>query len=233
MADWARARDHQSLAKFLGQTSSVSSMPRNVAPQLRTDQGVGVHDPRSFGVQAAQERSVVSLAVHPWRRYFARFWDIYFFGIIFFFVLGFVFPNLFDTGESKASDRTAEQLWGMLVVLAYVPFEALCTNVFGTTLGKALYGIRVGTETNEPLTLSTAIKRSLAVWVRGWGLGIPIVALFTLVVAYRNLKKDGRTTWDRDFSCKVSHDSLSGARWFLIAIVWILSASIYAVLLSL
>jgi hypothetical protein len=46
------------------------------------------------------------------------------------------------------------------------------------------------------LSFSEALNRSFLVFVQGVGLGIPFVALFTQLFAYRRLTKTGTTLWD-------------------------------------
>jgi hypothetical protein len=92
-------------------------------------------------------------------------------------------------------------------------------------------GIRITNESGERLGLAIALKRSFSVWIRGWGLGIPIVSLFTLIAAYTTLKRNGVTSWDRDFNCVVSHDEFSYLRLFLLILMWtaLLSLWVYVV----
>ena len=55
------------------------------------------------------------------------------------------------------------------------------------------------------LSFSEALNRSFLVFVQGVGLGIPFVALFTQLFAYRRLAKTGTTLWDTSASAVVLH----------------------------
>jgi uncharacterized RDD family membrane protein YckC len=213
MSDWARAGSVADLRRYFRESAP---------PPLRATPSVG------FATTTA--RSAISTKLHPWRRYFARMIDLYSFILVFFFFLGIVFPELF--AADRTSGRQSEYVYAFIGVAAYSIFETFCLNVFGTTFGKLIYGIRVTSKVDTQITFTVALKRSLAVWVRGMGLGIPIVTLVTLVVAYRTLLKDGQTTWDRDFNLVLRHRQLSGLRWFGVAAVWFLLLSIYAVLIA-
>jgi hypothetical protein len=48
------------------------------------------------------------------------------------------------------------------------------------------------------LGLRAGLARDLAVLFKGLGLGLPIVALIMMLVAYNRLKNRGSTSWDRD-----------------------------------
>jgi uncharacterized RDD family membrane protein YckC len=169
--------------------------------------------------------------VYPWRRYFARLFDLYVFIVLFFLFLGGLFPELFaaDQGSSK---REYEFLYWFVGLGAYVVFETIIVNVCGGTLGKALYSIQLRTWNGSKLSFFAALKRSLSVWVRGWAVGIPIVSLFTLSAAYRTLRAEGQSSWDRDLKLVVSHADLNAWRWLLIAVVWLLVVATYVGLIA-
>src|SRR5262249_13382635 len=161
---------------------------RHTPPPLRASPGDGL----------ATATVATPSKLHPWRRYFARMIDLYIFILVFFFFLGITFPELF--AADRTSSRQNEYFYMFIGLVAYSIFETFCLNVFGTTLGKLIYGIRLASNVDNHIAFAVALKRSLAVWVRGIGLGIPIVTLVTVIVAYRTLLKDGQTTWDRDFN---------------------------------
>jgi uncharacterized RDD family membrane protein YckC len=168
--------------------------------------------------------------LHPWRRYFARFFDISIFSMSFFIVLGVVFPEWFVNTQNQSSNN---YLYTFVTFAAYVVFEAIFLNTFGTTLGKLLYGIKLKVNGERQVQFSTALKRSMAVWIRGLGVGIPIITLITLIVAYQTLMKDGEASWDRDFNCQIIHRDYSALRVIVIIISWVLLFSVYSGLIML
>jgi hypothetical protein len=95
-------------------------------------------------------------------------------------------------------------------------------NAFGTTLGKALYRIKVTDQSGQALSLWTAFKRAVMVWFRGLALGIPFITLFTQIIAYEKLSTDRQTTWDRDLNLRVTIRYLSAARVLLLILAWVL-----------
>ncbi len=128
--------------------------------------------------------------------------DIYVFIIVASVGAGLLFPDLFE-GTSK-TEPGRDQLIGILFLFAYIPVEAFCLYAFGTTLGKALYGITV-IPGEKRIAFSQALRRSVLVWFKGLGMGIGIVAIFTQIVAYNNLKRNLTTTWDSDIGMSVTH----------------------------
>ena len=63
--------------------------------------------------------------------------------------------------------------------------------------------IRVTKQDGHAIGIGLAFKRELAVFLRGYGLGIPIVYLFTMGTAYKTLTSKGIASWDQDYSLLV------------------------------
>ncbi|WP_188515959.1 RDD family protein [Alsobacter metallidurans] len=166
-----------------------------------------------------------SPSVRPWRRLFGRLFDCYMFALFFFFFLGLMFPRMF-----AENDKTFDQLLGLISLIAFIPFEAFCLWAFGTTPGKALYGTVVQKLGEARPEYSSAIRRAGSVYLNGWGLGIPIVSLFTLFSSYRSLKKEGAASWDKQLGWSVIHNHLSPLRWLLILGVWAFTAFVFVII---
>jgi hypothetical protein len=210
MTNWGRAGDQFPLSKYFQ------------PPPLARHQGLAserlVIDRDDRPVIAEQ----ATPQLHPWRRYFARMFDLYLFYLFFFLFLGIVLPSLFAN-----SDKSTGIVYSVIGAVAYAVFEGFCLHVFGTSLGKKLYGIKVVRADKDGFVLPISFKRSFAVWIRGLGLGIPIAAFVTLIVAYQTLSREGQTSWDRDFQCSVTHSKLSALRWIWIVSVWLAILAIY------
>ncbi|MHC4380447.1 MAG: RDD family protein [Planctomycetota bacterium] len=142
-------------------------------------------------------------AVHPWHRYWARYIDIFLYGSV-----GGIFLSVFYERAFTWSDLT----YSMMFLLSYAFVEPILITTFGTTPGKALFRIRLRNRDGSILNYRQAFDRSLKVYLRGEGLGIPILALFLHMRAYSTLMSDGITSWDKEGGVVVEHDSLSPAR---------------------
>jgi len=153
---------------------------------------------------------VVVSQIRPWIRYFARTIDIILWAFPAGLLLGFFAPGLLYAGGENN-----EYLLGVIIVLMWVFVEPLCHTVFGTTPGKSLLRIKVIYNSPNELTYSHALKRSIKVWWRGMGAGVPLISLFTLISAYNTLKTKGRTSWDADDGFIVSHSVIGTGRGLL------------------
>ena len=108
---------------------------------------------------------------------------------------------------------------GWFVVLMWVFVEPLCLSVFGTTPGKWLLRIRLVCNGNQELSYGRALKRSVMVWWRGLGAGVPLINLITLIVAFSKLKHQGQTSWDADGDFTVTHTNIGVGRTVLVFVL--------------
>ena len=148
----------------------------------------------------------------PWVRYWARMIDFFLFAIIIGFVLGMVY---------EPATRINDMLFGALLAFAYIYVEPVMLSSWGTTPGKALLRIRLRRSDGTKLPFKEALNRAFRVWLRGEGIGIPLVALFTQISAYRRLVREGRTTWDRDGNYLYTHQTIGPLRTALTVVLLI------------
>ena len=143
---------------------------------------------------------------HPWRRLFARTVDICTAGLVLFMLLIFAFSATMP--EQAASFAKAIEnpiIASVVLYLIWLPAEALLLSLFGTTPAKWLFGIQVAHPGGNLLSFAAALNRSFLVFVQGVGFGIPFVALFTQLFAYRRLTKTSTTLWDTSTTAVVIH----------------------------
>lgn len=145
-------------------------------------------------VQRDQGRSTTP---RPWIRFWAKLVDVWLWVIVLGLLVGLLFP--------RWSAETNETLVGLILLACTVPIHALLLSTSGTTVGKALFNIKV-THNGRKLTFGQALGREVLVYLRGFGLGIPIVSLFTQIAAYGDLKKVGSSSWDRENGNVVTHN---------------------------
>ena len=130
----------------------------------------------------------------PWRRYLARFLDGY-------VALGLI--SLIILNAPRLVLLRGIKLAGLLPLLTLavwilIPFvDALIMAALGTTVGKWLLGIRVVGADGKRLTLMACLRRNFTIWWRGYGCGIPILSVITLVLAYGSaIQHQNRSSWD-------------------------------------
>lgn len=92
----------------------------------------------------------------------------------------------------------------MLTVLISVPISAAFVGTAGLSPGKWIFGVRI-TRDGQPLGFGAAFNREVSIWIRGLGLGVPIVSLVTLSNSFNRLKDKGSTQWDEAGAYVVTH----------------------------
>jgi len=161
--------------------------------------------------------------VRPWIRFLARMFDILLAAFLIGAAVAYFYPAVISTQDGA-------NLVGLASLFVWVFIESFLLATTGTTPGKWLFNICLVPPKGEKPDYSTAFLRSIKVWWRGLGIGFPLVSLFTLAVAYSNLKKNGITTWDKDDGFTVVHGRIGLLR-VLFAIVFF-SASLALVAFS-
>ena len=150
--------------------------------------------------------TVASPLAGPWRRFFARTLDLYIWSLVVGFVVGILNArfgwSLLAFADMPSSSQ--DMLSGILIIPIAIVCDVLVYAAFGNSIGKGLLGVKVQMLDCAPLPARTYAARSVDVWIRGIGLGIPIVALFTELASYRALLGGKRTSWDIKYGCRVS-----------------------------
>jgi len=166
-------------------------------------------DPDFSQIQFDETESRETEATHPWRRYFARLFDISLFSFIALFVLTIV-------GYTVAAERTDEMLglltegWtsrvvtGVASVLLALPSIAILQSLIGTP-GKWLFGITVRNAEGQRLSMAASFHREWLVAAKGMGFGIPIVTAILMIMSHIRLTSDSATSWDEQLGIRVSH----------------------------
>jgi hypothetical protein len=57
----------------------------------------------------------------------------------------------------------------------------------------------------QPIGFWAALKREVDVYVKGWGLGVPVVSLVTLIRSFVRLKGEKVTAWDERGAFEITH----------------------------
>jgi hypothetical protein len=76
------------------------------------------------------------------------------------------------------------------------------------------------------------MRRGSLLWLNGMGIGIPLIAFFTMIIAYNKLKRNGITSWDEKCGINVIHDQLSIFRVILFITTFIFCIFIWAGFMS-
>jgi uncharacterized RDD family membrane protein YckC len=147
---------------------------------------------------------------HPWRRWLARMVDTTLFGTFGIFVVGtlcdMAAPEWYARFAGSMSHGPLAGIYvGMVSFVAAIPIIACLLSLSGTP-GKWLCGIKVvRVADGERPTMRESIIREVMVWVRGLGIGFPVVTLILQLLSHADLKDFGETVWDRHLKLRVQY----------------------------
>ena len=176
--------------------------------------------------------SGLPLKGNPWRRYWARTLDTLLLVLPVGYLFGLFFPNVVASiVERSGGSVEATYPLGMIILPFAMLTEAIILSATGTTFGKWLLNISVvRKQDGDKLTFSEAFMRSVLVWVKGLGFGLPLVGLFTMGFAAEKIKKNVTASWDDSVSANVNCSPLSAWRVFLTVISFLILFVVHGVL---
>jgi len=90
--------------------------------------------------------------------------------------------------------------------------EAVLIHLYGTTPGKALFGIKVKTENGESVPMKTSLGRSFYVYVMGVGFYQFPFILIGMVFSYFRIQSTGNCLWDQHLKIRVENPPLGALR---------------------
>jgi len=160
-----------------------------------------------------QSKALLGGAAHPWRRLFARTVDVSTLGFVLLMLLAFTIGATAPEHAERFGNALQNPIAaGVILYFVWMPAEVICLTLFGATPAKWLFGIRIVAVDGNHLSIGASLRRTLLVWIQGTGLGIPLVALFTQLFAYKRLTKTGTTLWDSATGALVHHRPWGFAR---------------------
>ena len=201
----------------------------------RTETSYGELDPEPW-LAALEEKSLplsrrvdpakqdaIAAAPYPWRRFFARALDWALAAILWtaFRLLALRWDWAGWGADALYGYADAASLWlgGWLVLLILEPI-LLCT--WGYTPGKWLLRLRVRRGDGDKLTWRRAQLRTLLVWLRGTGLGIPLLNLLCLAAGFAACRRDKVLPWDRglEYTARPAGAARTGAFVLAVLLLW-------------
>lgn len=124
----------------------------------------------------------------PWQRFCARALDSYVYSRVLILIATWMSGGLIPDWGSLLST-----ILGIAMTLVLEPVQL---RIFGTTLGKWIFGIRVTDLDGRKLSLKDGFWRTMGVILYGEGLSIPIVSLWRNWKSYKAYREGEYLPWD-------------------------------------
>lgn len=151
----------------------------------------------------------------PWTRLWARLLDLTIYLAPLSLLVGYLFPD-FVMLPIFAGNGGSSLLGALLLPLAMV-LDAGVISVFGNSPGKWLIGTRVETIRHERPDFGTALNRNFLLYLKGIGLGIPIIAIVQYFINFSKLRNGRQSSWDSDSNTRVYDINSHIVRTFVVA----------------
>ncbi len=151
---------------------------------------------------------------HPWRRYFARSFDLALYILIADTFFGFL------VGINATANIYTNFIWLVLVYCLMFLIEPILLSTIGTTPGKFFMGITIRNAIGKKLTLKEAYTRSFLLWRFGFGFSVPVYNIYREIKCYLSCQKGEVLEWDRE--CNIKAEVIRPARIVLIILAMVL-----------
>ncbi|WP_206459825.1 RDD family protein [Anaerovorax sp. IOR16] len=159
---------------------------------------------------------------NPWRRYFSRMIDGIIINAIILLVTVLIVRNINSKIYETVSFSNVYIMITLIIIFIFFFIEPLLLYQFGTTPGRWILGIKLISEKEQvPLTFKRLIVRNWQCFLYGFGLGFPIISLFTMLNAfdYVNQNSNGQSKWDEKQGTIVLYKNLSFINYIMIILM--------------
>lgn len=141
--------------------------------------------------------------IHPWMRFSARILDYLLFAFV---LLGTRFFKMSIWGHVPSF------FFPVVLTFLWVFVEATMLHLFGTTIGKWIFGMEVIDRSLKKPGYWSACLRSLSVWCNGVGTGFFLICPATFTISYIRLRRNGIAPWDRLGKFHMIHGKIESRR---------------------
>ena len=231
--EWKPLREIAALeaVRERNQARKPASLPVSVPPLLPVPASESlIPHAREIGssplpqVEPAQVFSSVPRAqARPFIRFWARMFDYTAVSVLIFQLSDMVIPHQGpNEGFSDLFARYMEEMQKpealnfartlFLSLIGWHLIEAVLVHLFGTTPGKALFGLNVKTEAGGAIPMLASLGRSFYVYVMGVGFYQFPFIFIGMIFSFFRIQSTGKCLWDQHLKTRVEARPLGGAR---------------------
>ena len=220
---WMPLSEVPSMSSIL-ESMRKSEIKEAMIESQKKAEAAGIVIPPESRVEQKVPKVPIAVEVRPLTRFWARFFDYSLVAMLVVVFSEVEYPrdiSLADlvTRYEEIYDRPEFQQLARMqayALLLWHVLEGILISVFGTTPGKALFGISVANADGTRVGAINGIIRSFLVFALGLGCFFhEILMLATLTFAFFRLMSRGITVWDQVLHLQVKHPPLSLVRILL------------------
>ena len=190
MSEWTAVCDVPVLNKM------IQALPPELPKTAVPEPSVPFVATKPSPLLASSAPAPVPASAGPWRRFCARFVDLWVIGLPTGVLLVFFLEPIWPAFALWLEKPSADVALGFLILPLELVIEAIIFELFGTTVGKSLLGIHVRTLAGQKPSFSQYLHRQFGCYFAGLGVGFPLVVLFTHARQYRRLKNGLPASYD-------------------------------------
>lgn len=154
-------------------------------------EGIKEEETKSNTLYFAADDQLPPQVFYPWRRFFARFVDLFIYRLLWTGILGLLFHVNLSTRTGRG--QLLDSFIAMIIMLF---LEPIWLHLFGTTLGKAIFGLRIESDKSRRLTYQEGLARTWDLIRNGMGFNIPFYNIVCLWRNYKFCKEREVLSWD-------------------------------------
>jgi len=141
----------------------------------------------------------VFVAAHPWRRLWARLFDLLMMSPLFTILGREIWAAYSDFHGNRLGFIIAAFVLYLMLTTLVAMIPGFCLALLRTTPGKAIFGVWVPTPCKSfRLRFRYYFRREYRVWFSGCALGIPPLFILTFLFQYSRLKADVAASYDME-----------------------------------
>ena len=133
---------------------------------------------------------------------------------------------------TEGYEKAPNILFGVIKLPFAILLDSLSYVLFGGTLGKWLFGVKVVNEDFSKLSAGDYFRRNWKVYWGGLAMGIPPFPLFTQICQYNRVSKGQQATYDEDLHMEVIEYKKHPLKNFLGIVLFIILLLINSALAS-
>ena len=162
--------------------------------------------PEPESAPAFMEQDELPAEGHPWRRFLARVIDLNLCNLLWVSFVTLVLRWNISSWGWFLTWLTGYFTYGLMIAI-----EPLLLSTLGTTPGKFILGIKVRDANGARLSYESALLRTIGVFFRGYGCGIPIYSIVRMIKCCIACSKNELMEWDSELTegtCTVKDTNL-------------------------
>lgn len=182
------------LEQELSQTQEQLDWAKEICRALRQENVTyeTLYAPRYFDrlPPAEQDNTAEPPFRGPWRRFFARYLDLFVYESV------ITLAGIFLFRMTPQQTYNLSLLWTLLSVVVMMVLEPMLLYRFGTTFGKWVFGLRITDPDGRLPDYEQVRRRTWGVLWWGHGLFLPVFSLVRMAISYHDASQDRDSHWE-------------------------------------